>query len=64
MTVDRFEGDFAVIVADDGTVFNIPRGTLCSSAKEGDVIKITVDFDKTNEKKEAIKKKMDSLFRD
>ncbi|MBO7394592.1 MAG: DUF3006 domain-containing protein [Ruminococcus sp.] len=37
MTIDRFEGDYAVLETDDGMV-NIHRSHLPSSAREGDVI--------------------------
>ncbi|MDO4862708.1 MAG: DUF3006 domain-containing protein [Ruminococcus sp.] len=37
MTIDRFEGDYAVLETDEGMV-NIHRAHLPSSAREGDVV--------------------------
>ena len=38
--VDRIEGDFAVVEADE-TTYNLPKA-LCPEAKEGNTIEITV----------------------
>jgi len=63
--IDRFEGNWAVIEFEDIT-FNIPRSLLPKSAKEGDVIKISVSVDKnvTAARKNKIKKLVDELFED
>ncbi|KJS81778.1 MAG: hypothetical protein JM58_16230 [Peptococcaceae bacterium BICA1-8] len=59
--IDRFEGDWAVIEY-NGKTFNIPQEILPSTAKEGDVINLSLTMDK--EATEARKKKAKSLFED
>ena len=63
--IDRFEGDWAVIEF-EGITFNLPRVLLPSTAKEGDVVKIslTVDNKATAERRKKIEKLMDELFED
>ncbi len=63
--IDRFEGDWAVIEF-EGTTFNLPRVLLSSTAKEGDVVKISLTVDKkaTAERRKKIEKLMDELFED
>ncbi len=35
-SIDRFEGDFAVLISDvDGSVVNVPRESLSADAEEG-----------------------------
>ena len=38
-TIDRFEGDWAVLETEDARTFNVPRDWLPSGAREGDVLK-------------------------
>ena len=59
--IDRFEEDYAVIEISAGNFVNIPR-VLIPEAKEGDVIKIEIDKEATDKRKEEIKKLMDNLF--
>jgi hypothetical protein len=63
--IDRFEGNWAVIEF-EGETFNIPKKLLPRSAREGDVIKITVTVDDkaTLERKKRVEKLMDELFED
>lgn len=44
--IDRFEGKWAVIEAEDGTTFNLPRSVLPGDAREGDVIILTAVIDR------------------
>ena len=60
--IDRFEGDCAVVET-DLEIINIPRSELPANAKEGDVLKLVIDTDTTNERKKQIGKMMDSLFK-
>ncbi|MCX7904631.1 MAG: DUF3006 domain-containing protein [Caloramator sp.] len=56
--IDRFEGDFAIIVFDDGKVENINRQLIPKEAREGDVI---VFSDTTYiDKEETLKRKKES----
>lgn len=62
--VDRFEGEFAVIVDDEGTTKNIDRINVSSSLKEGDVCLLFngfyhVDNDESHKKKEEFQKLFD-----
>ena len=63
VTIDRFEGAFAVVELPDKTFINVPK-QLFSEAEESDVIDITIDKNETNERKKRISGLMDDLFRD
>jgi hypothetical protein len=39
-TVDRLEGDVAVLVGDEGVVLDVPRGTLPLKVGEGVVLRV------------------------
>ena len=57
-TIDRFEGDFAVVEKPDRTMMNIRLSKLPASAKEGDVLNIegdtiTIDSTETAKRKKA-----------
>lgn len=65
LIIDRFESNWAVIEY-EGDTFNIPKSLLPQSAREGDVIKITVAVDDkaTSERRNRVEKLMDELFED
>ena len=46
LVIDRFEGTWAV-VEDDRDTFLLPRRLLPVEAKEGDVVNITIEIDKS-----------------
>ena len=59
VTIDRFEGDFAVVEKPDRTMMNIERSKLPASAKEGDVLtvdgdNITIDAAETAKRKKVV----------
>lgn len=62
--IDRFEGDLAVIEFEDKT-FTLPRALLPKEAKEGDVLKMTIEVDHsaTADRRRRIAEKEDKLFR-
>ena len=62
--IDRFEGNWAVIETDDRQTFHIPRSLLPASAKEGDVISISVvvDSEATKSRRERMAGIMDNFF--
>ncbi len=64
MIIDRFEGEYAVIELEDGRMVNMPRELLPLEAKEGMVINVIVDENRTGEQKKRLKDKMDKLFKD
>ncbi len=41
--VDRFEGKLAVVVADDGRTFDVPKRDLPKGCREGTVLRVDVD---------------------
>lgn len=45
LSIDRFEGKLAVLLADDGTLIDFPRKLLPKGAKAGDVLSLTIDLD-------------------
>lgn len=61
--IDRFEEDWAVLEYDDET-YNVPRALLPDNAKEGDVLRISLEIDQeeTEKRREAIRKLEDELF--
>ncbi|CCC58001.1 MULTISPECIES: DUF3006 domain-containing protein [Caloramator] len=58
--IDRFEGEFVIIVFDDGKVESINRQLIPNEAKEGDVIvfesTIYIDNEETLKRKKKSKK--------
>ena len=42
-SVDRFEGDVAVLVDEDGNSLNVPRATLPAGVKSGDMLRRQAD---------------------
>ncbi len=65
--LDRFEGDFAVLVADDGEIINVPKKEMPPGVREGMTIiigngKYTVDAKSTIERHERIKTLFKDLF--
>lgn len=64
-TVDRFEGDYAIIETDDGQVINTKKELLPKNIREGDVINLqnmTIDSEETLRRKNNIQKLADELF--
>jgi hypothetical protein len=48
MSIDRFEGDkkqIAVLLADDGTQVNVPKGLLPRGVEAGDILSISIEKD-------------------
>ena len=44
--IDRFEGEYAVLVGDDRAVAQIPATALPAGLKEGDVLRLDLAFDR------------------
>lgn len=67
-TIDRFEGDFAVLEnRNTGKMIDVKKENLPENVKEGDILdkingKYTVNEEKTLEAKERIKDKMKKLW--
>jgi hypothetical protein len=68
VTIDRFEGAYAVCEKPDRTMINIPKEELPTGAKEGDILvvegeNIRVDSEGTNARKKTFEKLMDDLWK-
>ena len=61
LIIDRFEGEFAIVEAEDGSMYDIPKKIL-ADACEGDALKIEVDKSYTKDIKDEIKALEDDLF--
>lgn len=66
MTIDRFEGDYAVLETEEGMV-NIHRAHLPSSAREGDVVTYsnggyTVDREATDDLRAEVSSRLHKLL--
>lgn len=64
MIIDMILNDTAYIEKDDGKIIKMPAELLPKNAKEGDVLIIATDKEKTEERRKNIKNKMNLLFRD
>lgn len=69
LTIDRFEGKFAICEDMDEKYFGIDLAELPQGAKEGDILEISEDgtlsinVDATKARRDKIKKKQDSLWK-
>ena len=63
-TIDRFEGQFAVVEISIGAFANIPREAIPEEVKEGDIISVTVNKGETDQRKKNISKLMNNLWAD
>lgn len=61
--IDRIEGEYAVLEWEDGQMVNLPR-LLVPTAKEGDVVDISIDQEETKARKKRVQKLMDNLFQE
>lgn len=52
ITIDRFEGKFAVVEMPDGSFANLPRVLVPAGAGEGGVLKIEYDAAETARRQE------------
>lgn len=64
ITIDRFEGDLAVIEY-GGRTFTLPAILLPKEAREGDVLQVSIEVDlaATEDRRRRIAEKEDRLFR-
>ena len=59
--VDRIEGDYAVVEIEKGKMCNLHL-VFVPNVKEGDVVTITINKDKIEERKKTIEDLMNSVF--
>jgi hypothetical protein len=67
VTIDRFEGEYAVCEKPDRAMLNIKKNRLPTGVKEGDVLVIEgdvirIDSGSTANRKKAIRNLMDQLW--
>jgi len=63
ITIDRFEGNYAVCEFEDGKFTNLPIEFLPKGSKEGSKIRIELDLKTEVEDRERIRSKMNTLFK-
>ena len=63
LTIDRFEGDYAIVETSTGFI-DIPRTDIPSGAVEGDILVISIDKNETDARKKRIDGMMNNLFKD
>ncbi|WP_324823657.1 DUF3006 domain-containing protein [Sinanaerobacter sp. ZZT-01] len=61
--IDRFEGEYAVVELEDGTIVNMLKTLIPENAKEGSIITISCNENETENRQENMKKKMNSIFK-
>ena len=64
VTIDRFEGDFAVVEISADNFVNMPRALVPDKAVEGSVISITLDCGKAQKRTKKTEGLMNKLFHD
>jgi hypothetical protein len=65
-TIDRFEGDVAVLlVGDKETVVNVHRSDLPPEVRQGDVLRleVTIDREETERRRREVRGKIERLKR-
>ena len=63
-TIDRFEGEYAVVELSNGQMVNCPKVMIPDGAKEGSIVNISVDETATNDKMKKVTERMNKLFKD
>lgn len=63
LIIERFEGNFAVVELDNKETVNMPKILLPEGAKEGDIIDIEINEQKTRERRQKMENKMNDLWR-
>ena len=68
VTIDRFEGYYAVCEKEDRTMINISKDKIPHNSKEGDILiiegdKIEIDTDSTAKRKKVIDNLMNDLWK-
>ncbi|UUM11927.1 DUF3006 domain-containing protein [Clostridiaceae bacterium HFYG-1003] len=64
VTIDRFEGDYAVCEMEDMTFANLPKAFLPAGAQEGSKLSINLDAASQAADEARIEGKMNQLFND
>lgn len=59
--VNRIEGDYLVLELENGNIVDVPS-ELIPEAKEGDIITISINKEKTNKRKDEMQDLVDYIF--
>lgn len=62
LTIDRIEGEWAVCEYEKGKTVNLPSALLPADAKEGDVLRLSVDREATDDQKARAEDLRNRLF--
>ena len=67
VSIDRFEGQYAICELEDGSTMEIEKDHLPQDAREGDILtinddEITIDVEETESRKAKIAKLVNDLF--
>lgn len=62
--IDRFEGNLAVVELENGKLIDIPKEVVPEGAREGDVVKTTIDRQETQKLKADIRNLENEIFSD
>ncbi len=62
VTIDRFEGDYAVVELENREMADLPKVLVPKEASEGDIIEITINRDETKKRKQRIGKLTEGLW--
>ena len=63
LTIDRFEGDYAVVVDDDENTYNVDRKLFIDN-KEGDTVYLAYGMLETSNDNEEVNELVNKLFED
>lgn len=61
-TVERFEGNYAVIELEDGKILDIPSSIIPKKAREGDLLEISILEEETKKRKKEIEDRFKRLL--
>lgn len=62
VTIDRFEGDYAVVELENRDMADLPKALVPLGAKEGDILEITIDEDETESRRQRIERMTEDLW--
>ncbi len=62
LIIDRFENEWCVCEYEVGKTLDLPRALIPSDAKEGDVLRISIDKSETENRKEYAEQLRKKLF--
>lgn len=63
-TIDRFEGELALVELEDKEIIAIPKKVLPKEVEEGDIIVMEIDEKETEKKRARIEEKFRRLLKE